>query len=169
MDLFTLVERHQFILREVLRHCTALLGHLLQAEILTLDELILHGKFVSPTHASVSCEVLDCVLGVSLCSLEAVRSRNLSVKVNFFLVEDKHVASRHNVALWINEVTTSVDKAAISVIEFAISSLQNDAGSIVVLFKLSEDFLNIEGRQLSHTAPCQSLSLSLAFLAGRHL
>ena len=138
---------------------------LLQFEILSLNEFILHRKLILLSHTSMRTEVLDRVLDI-LGLLEAVGGGDFVIKVNFFLVEDESVASCDDITFHVDEVASPVDKASILIIKLSIRSLENDEIAIGVSFKLSKNLLHIEVGQLSHSPPSQPLALPLAIFTG---
>ena len=90
-------------------------GLLLQFKVLTFNELILHCKFVLLSHASMGTEVFNSVLDV-LGLLEAVRRGDLVIEIDLFLIEDEYVASRDNISLKIDQVSSSVYQASILIV-----------------------------------------------------
>ena len=110
-------------------------------------------------------EVLDCVLDI-LGLLEAVGCGHLIIEINLLLVEDESVASSHHVTLIVDQVAAPVHQTAILVVKLAVCSLQDDKVAIGVGLELTQDLLNVEVRQFSHTPSRQSLSLSLGLAAG---
>ena len=70
-------------------------------------------------------EILDRVLD-RFALLEAVGSRDFIIKVNLFLIEDEDIASSDYVAIGVDQVTSTVNQAAILIIELSIGCLEDN-------------------------------------------
>ena len=98
----------------------------------------MHGNLVFPRLLAVGAESFDLVL-VGLDLLEAVRGGNLVIEVDFFLVEDENASTSHDVACWIDQVASAVDKALSSVQKLAAFTSHDDEVAHVVDLEVSHD------------------------------
>ena len=168
MVLLTLIYAHHLLVRVLLRvHASLLSGLLLQLEVLSLYELILHRQFVLLTHASMGTEVLHCILDIPR-FLEAIRGRYLIIKVYLLLIKDEYIASCHHIPLHINQVTAPIHQSSILIIQFSIGRLQNNEIQILVCLKFTQNLFNVEIWQFRHTPPRESLSLPLGLSCAGH-
>ena len=70
-------------------------------------------------------EILDRVLD-RFALLEAVGSRDFIIKVNLFFIEDEDIASSDYVTIGVDQVTSTVNQAAILIIELSIGCLEDN-------------------------------------------
>ena len=101
---------------------------------------------------------------------EAVRSRDLVVKVHLFLIEDKNVATSDHITCWIYQVATTVDHATVLIVQLAVCCLEDNCIAALIELELSKDFLyrKVWHLRLSTLRQLFSLSLGLSWL-GRWL
>ena len=70
-------------------------------------------------------EILDRVLD-RFALLEAVGSWDFIIKVNLFFIKDEDIASSDYVTIGVNQVTSTVNQAAILIIELSIGCLEDN-------------------------------------------
>ena len=142
---------------------------MLKLLVLSLHILVLHRKFVLLAHAPVLAEVLHAELHSLVLLAEAVRCWDLVIEVDLLLVEDEYVASRDDVARWVNQVASTVDHAAILVVKLAIGGLEDDGVAVLRHLELAQDLLHREVRHLGLPSLRQLLPLALGLsgLRGR--